>query len=352
MSPGGGLEHLEEGEDNLPANYLREASKQLNNDDLIAHEYVHAWNGRYRQPAALWSPNFNRPTDPSLLWVYEGQTEFWGRVLAARSGMRTVQETLDKLALDAALVSNRPGREWKTLADSTLDAIYMPGRSVAWRDWQRREDYYPEGVLLWLDVDARLRELSDGRIGLDDFARGFFDTRGRTEFTSTYTFGDVCETLNSLVPTDWKGFLNQHLLARSTADAMAGLKRAGWRLAFGPTPTETFLQAENEAGVTNLDSSIGAQLRGNGTVRSVVWDGPAFRAGLAPGEEVVAVNGQHFTVETLKDEIANSTAVPLRLTLRDRSDVVTIPYVGPLRYPRLERIPNTPDRLTPLLETR
>jgi predicted metalloprotease with PDZ domain len=139
LSPGGGIEHLEEGENNLPAGYLRDLGKQLNNRDLVAHELVHAWNGRFRQPEDLWTPNFNQPAKASLLWVYEGQTEFWGRMLAARSGLRSTQQTLDKLALDAAVVANRPGRNWKSLADSTNDAIYMAGRPVGWRDWQRRE---------------------------------------------------------------------------------------------------------------------------------------------------------------------------------------------------------------------
>jgi len=154
LSPGGGLEHLEEGENNLPARYFSQSAQQLNKRDLIVHEYVHAWNGRCRQPSSLWSADFNTPTDPSLLWVYEGQTEFWGRVLAARSNIRSYQEALDRFALDAALVADRPGRAWKDLADSTLNPLYMAGHPVTWRDWQRREDYYPEGVLLWLDVDA------------------------------------------------------------------------------------------------------------------------------------------------------------------------------------------------------
>jgi predicted metalloprotease with PDZ domain len=174
LSPEGGIEHLEEGESNMPANYFSDSSAQLNNQDLIAHELVHAWNGRSRQPADLWSPDFNSPVDGSLLWVYEGQTQFWGRVLAARAGLRTRQQTLDKLALDAALVANLRGRAWKTLADSANDASYMAMHHVTWRDWQRREDYYPEGVLLWLDVDARLRELSHGKHTLDDFAPLFF----------------------------------------------------------------------------------------------------------------------------------------------------------------------------------
>jgi len=351
LSPGGGLEHLDEGENNLPANYFTASGQQLNNLDLIAHEYVHAWNGRFRQPAALWSPNFNRPTDPSMLWVYEGQTEFWGRVLAARAGLRTTQQTLDKLALDAALVANRGGREWKTLADSTLDVLYMPGRAVTWRDWQRREDYYPEGVLLWLDVDARLRELTHNNVSLDQFAQHFFATHGSVERISTYSFQDVCDTLNKLSPTDWKSFLNQHLLTHASSGAIAGLARAGWRLTYTSVPTETFIQNEADADIINLDYSIGAQLRPNGSVRSVMWNGPAFRAGLAPDIHVVAVNGQPFSSAVLLSAIADSASTSISLTLKDgetHRDAI-VPYAGPLRYPHLVRIPNTPDRLTSLL---
>ena len=354
LSPGGGLEHLDEGENNLPANYFTASGQQLSNRDLIAHEYVHAWNGRFREPAGLWSPNFNRPTDPSMLWVYEGQTEFWGRVLAARAGLRTTQQTLDKLALDAAQAANRSGREWKTLADSTLDVLYMPGHAVTWRDWQRREDYYPEGVLLWLDVDARLREISQNKVSLDQFAQRFFSMHGSVESTSTYSFQDVCDTLNALAPSDWKSFLNQHLFTHNASDAVAGLGRAGWQLIYTSTPTETFLQDEADAGVINLDASIGAQIRPNGNVRSVSWNGPAFRAGLAPDIHVVAVNGQPFSSAVLLSAITDSASSPLRLTLQDgetRRDVI-VPYAGPLRYPHLERVPNTPDRLRSLLDPR
>jgi predicted metalloprotease with PDZ domain len=354
LSPGGGLEHLDEGENNLPANYFSAPGKQLNNDDLIAHEYVHAWNGRFRQPAGLWSPTFNRPTDPSLLWVYEGQTEFWGRILAARAGLRTPQQTLDKLALDAALVSNRPGRAWKTLSDSTLDVLYMPRHTVAWRDWQRREDYYPEGVLLWLDVEAHLRELSHEKYGLDDFAQAFFATHGSVETISTYNFNDVCDTLNALEPADWKSFLEQHLLTHDTVVAMAGLARTGWRLTYDSNPTETFLQDEAEAAVINLDTSLGAQFRSNGAIRSVVWDGPAFRAGLAPGKQILAINGHPFSRAFLLDAANASESIPVRLTIQDGDSNrdVAIPYTGKLRYPHLERIPDTPDRLTPLIAAR
>jgi predicted metalloprotease with PDZ domain len=354
LPPSGGLEHLEEGENNLPADFFTSPGQQLNNRDLIAHEYVHAWNERFRIPAALWSPNFNLPTDPSLLWVYEGQTEFWGRILAARAGLRTPQQTLDQLALDASLVSNRHGREWKTLADSNLDVLYMPHQSVAWRDWQRREDYYPEGVLLWLDVDARLRGLSHSKYGIDDFARIFFATHGKLRRTSTYGFDDICATLSALAPEDWKSFLEKHLLSHKTEDAMAGLARAGWILTYDSTPSETFVQDEAAAGVINLDTSLGLQIRPNGSIRSVVWDGPAFNVGLSPGQRVVAVNGQAFSRASLLEATNTLSSHPVRITLQAGAEEreLTIPYDGHLRYPHLLRIPNTEDRLTPLIGAR
>lgn len=354
LSPGGGLEHLEEGENNLPAHFFTSPGQQLNNRDLIAHEYVHAWNGRFRIPATLWSPNFNRPTDPSLLWVYEGQTEFWGRVLAARAGLRTPQQTLDQIAVDASLVSNRTGREWKTLADSNFDVLYMPHQSVSWRDWQRREDYYPEGVLLWLDVDARLRELSHSKYSIDDFARIFFATHGKLRTTSTYGFNDICDILSALAPEDWKSFLEKHLLSHKTEDAMAGLARAGWSLTYDSIPSETFLQNEADAGVINLDTSLGLQIRPNGSIRSVVWDGPAFNVGLSPGQRVLAVNGQTFSPVSLLKATNTSFAHPVRLTVQAGAEdrELIIPYQGYLRYPHLLRIPNTEDRLTPLIGAR
>lgn len=349
----GGVEHLEEGENNLPAGYFANASEQLNNLDLIAHEFVHAWNGRWRQPADLWSPTFNQPMGGSLLWMYEGQTEFWGRVLAARAGLRDRQQTLDKLALDAAVVANRTGRRWKDLQDSTNDAIYMAKHHVAWRDWQRREDYYPEGVLLWLDVDARLRELSHGERSLDDFARHFF-VKGNAQSARTYTFQDICDALNKVAANDWAEFLKRHLHSHSADEAIAGLARAGWKLVYTDTPTETFRQDEEEAGDANLDYSIGLQIHANGTIQSVRWDSPAFRAGLSPGSKILEVNGHPFSTPVLLSAIRSAASQPLsiRADVNGNKRVMDLDYRGGLRYPHLERIVGTPDRLSSLLDAR
>lgn len=348
---GGGVEHLEEGENNLPAAYFTDTAKQLNNLDLIAHEFVHAWNGRWRQPADLWSPTFNRPVGGSLLWLYEGQSEFWGRVLAARAGLRDRQQTLDKLAMDAATVANRTGRRWKDLQDSTNDAVFMAKHRIVSPDWQRREDYYPEGVLLWLDVDARLREVSHGERNIDDFARIFF-IKDSAQTTRTYTYQDVCDALDKVAPDDWAAFLNQHLHSHSAEEATAGLTRAGWKLVYSNVPTDTFRQDEEEAGAVNFDYSIGLQIKEGGIVQSVRWDGPASRAGLSPGSLVLEVNGRAFSTRVLLAavESAPSTLISLSVNIRGDKRVVSIDDRGGLRYPHLERIAGAPDRLSALLD--
>lgn len=348
----GGYEHLEEGEIALPADYFAAPGRQLPNQDLIAHEFVHAWNGVYRRPAALWSADFNSPVQTDLLWVYEGQTEFWGRVLAARAGMRSLQDSLGKLAVDAALVEHRPARAWKNLADSLADPLYMPGHRIAWKDWKRREDYYPEGVLLWLGVEARLRTLSGGRLGMDDFAHRFFDTR--RSGPSLYAFEDVCATLDGMAHADWRAALTRKLETHDDAEAIDGLAAAGWRLVYDETASEAFRQEEVADGARDFAYSAGLTVTEKGVVREVAWNGPAFHAGLAPGARLLTVNGEPFSADGLARAIAGATTTPPVLTFESggRRRTATLDYRGTLRYPHLVRIAGTTDYLTPLLMPR
>ncbi len=348
----GGSEHLQSSEIVLAEDFLTHDDAYLVDQDLLAHEYVHAWNGRYRQPADLWAPDFNTPVRDSLLWVYEGQTEFWGRVLAARSGLRTRQQTLDALAVDAAVAQARTGRAWKSLQDSTNDPLFMPGHSVPWRDWQRREDYYGEGVLLWLDVDTRLRQQTGGRRSLDDFARAFF--RGPDHAVSTYTFEDVIAGLQEIAPYDWAAFLRHRLDTHDSDGLLDGLQRGGYRLVFTDTPTAYFISTEQDNGGADLSYSIGLSVNDTGVLRSVAWDGPAFRAGLSVGARITSVGGHGFTLDTLKAAVRAASIAQVRVGYMMDGDAreTVIGYRGPLRYPRLERIANTPALLDDLLAPR
>lgn len=350
----GGTEHRASSENGLASWHFQDWPGQILYRDLIAHEIVHAWNGFYRTPADLWAPTPNLPVSGSLLWMYEGQTEFWGRVLATRAGQFTPAELRDRLAIEAAEISVRPGRKWRPLSDDVNYPSFMLRQPMLWRDWQRRRDYYSEGILLWLSVDAELRERSGGRYGIDEFARRFFSGATPDAPTRTYTFDDICHTLNVVVPADWAGFLRNWIDARGELDTLHGLTRHGWRLIFTDTATAAFRAGEDEAGVSDLTYSIGLTVRADGVVRSVAWDSPSFRAEMRPGVRIVTVNDAPFKLDSLLNAVKNSAMRPIVLAIEQdgrRSDIA-IDYAGPLRYPRLERIAGRPDTLAALLTPR
>ncbi len=222
-----GLEHHRSSEDGTHGEYFREWATTPSLRGLLPHEYTHSWNGKFRRPADLWTPNFNVPMRDSLLWVYEGQTQYWGNVLAARSGLWSKAQALDALALDAATYADaRAGRTWRPLIDTTNDPITTMRRPIPWRSWQRAEDYYSEGALIWLDADTLIREKTGGKKSLDDFARLFFGVHDGSYVTETYTFDDIVRALNAVVPNDWAGFLHARVDA-GRAQAAAG--RSGAR---------------------------------------------------------------------------------------------------------------------------
>jgi len=353
LPAGGGTEHQQSTEIGLAADGLVHWDLHLQDHLLFAHELVHAWNGKSRQPEGLWTPDFNTPMRDELLWVYEGQTELWGQVFAARSGFVTTQQALDGIALLAARAQARVGRRWKSLRDSTFDPIYRAGRPTLWPDWQGREDYYVDGPLLWLDVDMRLRERTHGNRGLDDFARAFLVAEPRGLAISTYRFEDVCATLAKLAPGDWAGVLAQHLDAHDETHLLDGLRRGGYELVFTDVPTELFRQAETDAGVIDLSYSLGLAIA-EGVVKRVTWEGPAYQAGLGPGAKIVSLDGHPYTDAALVAAITPSRRAPLAIGVRadGRDRVVQIDYRGPLRYPRLRRIAGTPARLDTLLAPR
>jgi predicted metalloprotease with PDZ domain len=267
--------------------------------------------------------------------------------------LRTTQQALDALAVDASLMSNRPGRQWKSLQDSTVDAVYMPGKAVHWRDWQRREDYYAEGVMLWLDVDMLLRELTADKKSLRDFAAVFFGPGQNTRAISTYTFTDICKTLNKIAPYDWAGHFNLRLNAHDDGHLLDGLKRGGYRLVYTDQPTGFFAQHEVDLGGMDLSTSLGLVVGKKGAIKSVAWEGPAFRAGISLGARLVSVGQQPYTDDLLKQAIKAAALSKQPIELGVEADGATrgvkIDYFGSLRYPRLEPIPGAPDRLRRLL---
>jgi predicted metalloprotease with PDZ domain len=348
-----GLEHHRSSENGVPGGYFTEWKDGASRRDLLPHEYTHSWNGKYRRPADLWTPDYRTPMQDSLLWVYEGQTQFWGVVLAARSGLCSHEETLGSLASLAARLDTDAGRKWRPLADTTDDPIISYRTPRAWRSWQRQLDYYREGLLVWLDADSVIREQSHGARSMDDFARAFFGVNDRDWGELTYTFDDVVRTLNQVQANDWAAFLHARLDQVSDHAPLDGIARGGYRLVYTDTPSDWFKSSEKARKVTDLSYSGGLVLGKEGEISEVIWDSPAFNAGLTVGTKLVAVNGRALDTDKLKAAIkAKKSPLSLLVKAGDIYRTVELNYDGGLRYPKLEKIGAGPSTLDALLAPR
>lgn len=341
---GAGTEHHRSSEDGLKPGYFSDWEKNLSERTLFSHEYTHSWNGKFRRPADLWTPSYEVPMRDSLLWVYEGQTQYWGEVLAARAGLYSKQDALDSLALTAATYDLTPGRAWKPLIDTTNDPIVNERRPSPWRSYQRSEDYYEEGRLIWLDVDTRIRAGTGGKRSLDDFARSFFGVSDGSYVPQTYTFDDIVAALNAVMPYDWAAYLRNRLTTNAPGAPLDGLTRGGYRLVYTDKPSAFYKSAEGRRKVQGFTFGPGFAVGKNGALGSVIWDSAAFKAGLTSGTKLIAVNGTAYDDDRLKDAVAaTAKGVPLDLTVQDgeRVRTVRLDYTGGLRYPHLERIAGT-----------
>ncbi|MEZ5498052.1 MAG: hypothetical protein R3E77_01345 [Steroidobacteraceae bacterium] len=353
-----GLEHHQSSENAVAPGYFINWNEQRISRDLLPHELVHSWNGKYRRPADLTTDNYNQPMGNTLLWVYEGLTEYWGFVLAARSQLWDRDFARESLAWVAAVYgADRQGRSWRPLADTVYQPIMSYGGAVSYPDWQRRSDYYSEGQLLWLGIDARLRELTSDRRSLDDFARRFFGGDSVDLAPSTYEFADVVAALEAIAPGDWANYLGERLHTNSADRVLEALSRSGWQLSYTAALSPYIAERENERKIVDLYHSIGVVLSTkNAEVQEVRWGSAAFEAGLAPGMTVIAVDERSYTPQLLKAAVAaaqsDGAVITLLVRVQDRYRSVAIKYSDGARYPHLVPLPGAKDRLAAILKPR
>jgi predicted metalloprotease with PDZ domain len=336
-----GLEHHRSSENVTPRNYFTSWGATGSYRTLLPHEFTHSWNGKYRRPADLWAPDYNRPTRNSLLWVYEGQTPYWEYILGARSGLISPELALGQIASEAANYQVQAGRRWRSLADTTNQQIVTNRRPGLYPSFQRGTDYYDEAALIWLEADMRIREMSGGQRSLDDFARLFFAGRDGDWGTSLYTLEDVVATLNQVQPYDWATFLRTRVEQPNAPAPIEGITRGGYRLVFREAPNAYDSSRMGSGGALDLTHSLGLVMASGGRIASVLWDGPAFQQAIRPGSTVTAVNGRDYSTEELRAAITanRSGRSPIRLTVHEGRiyrDVV-IDYRSGLRFPHLER---------------
>ncbi len=336
-----GLEHYQSSDDRLPADFFTDDTLHMLAASLMPHDYVHSWNGKFRRPADLWTPTFNEPMQDDLLWVYEGLTDYWCGVLASRAGLWSAAQYRDSLASIAAAMAHRTGRGWRSLQDTADAAPLTYFGGGGWINWRRGTDFYPEGQLLWLDVDTQIRELSHNKHSLDDFARAFYGQDNGSYVTRTYTFDDVVGTLNQVQSYDWARFLRQRLDYTGTELPEHGIERGGWRLVYTDQPNAMSRAMEKVRHGVNLAYSLGLSAGSNGQIFDVQWGGPAFKAGLVPGLSIVAVDGKDYSPDALKDAVtaARGGRPPIALLVKnvDTYSTYRVDYHDGLKYPHLVR---------------
>lgn len=345
-----GLEHHASDDSRVDERGIVDPSKRKLFAGLLPHEFVHSWNGKFRRPADLATPDYQKPMQTDLLWVYEGLTSYLGDLLSARSAIRTPDEARDNLAVIAAELEYRPGRSWRNLQD-TADAVpALQDSPVAWQSWRRGVDYYDEDVLNWLWADVMLRQLTAGTKSMDDFCHAFHGGAGGSAEVKTYTFDDIVSTLNTLAPYDWRKFWTDRLTNHGPGAPLTGLEGSGWKLVLNDVPSALTSAQEDVREQIDSRFSLGLGLLADGSIVDTVEGLPASKAGIGPGMKVLAVNGRKFSKIILRDALkaGRNDSSPLELLVENAEYYRTfkIDYHGGEKFPHLEREESKPDLLS------
>ncbi len=362
VAGGEGLEHGQSSDNGVGEKDFGDDNHQLTVADLLSHEFTHSWDGKYRRPARLYQPDFATPQQGNLMWVYEGMTQYWGNVLAARSGLKNQEQYREMLALSAAQLDYKSGREWRPTEDTATAGSLIRGGNQQWANWRRSQDYYQEGELVWLDTDTTIRKLTNNQKSLDDFVKIFLGKGGNTgPLIVGYEFPEIVADLNQVVKYDWDGFLRTRINDVQPRADLAGITQGGYELVYKDKPsaterTFTMLGGRRGGGGPNVWYSLGIRLSADGTIGDVRWGGPSDKAKLAPGEKILAVNGKVYSADSLKAALgaAKGNTAPIRMVIQQQDNVMTVDvdYHEGERYPVLVRKEGMPAYLDDITKAR
>ena len=336
-----GLEHHRSSENQLEPGAFTEWDKYDFDRNLLPHEFSHSWSGKFRRPARLWTPDYRQPMQGDMLWTYEGQDQFWGLVLAARSGLQAKDTVLGMLASWAGNFAEQPGRRWRSVEDTGSDPVFAARKPKPFSSLSRNEDYYTEGALTWLEIDQIIRQGTGGKKSIDDFAKLFFGMRDGDYGQIAFEVDEIVAKLGQVYPYDWAKLIDQRINTPGQPAPVKGIELGGYRLVWKEEPNPYMKAAMADAKSLNLTNSIGLVIDKDAKVTATQWDGPAFKAGIVSGATILAVNGIGYSQDELKKAItAAKTGAPLELLTKrgDRFITYAIDYKGGLRWPWLERV--------------
>jgi len=351
-----GLEHHESDDSRVDERALVDETDRKLSAGLLPHEYVHSWNGKFRRPYDLATPDYQQTMQTDLLWVYEGLTNYLGWVLTGRSGLLTAEQNRDSLALTAAALDHVPGRTWRNLQDTADAAAQLYFSPQSWYSWRRSTDFYDEGTLSWLWVDVIIRQKSKGQKSIDDFCHLFHGGASTGPALKTYTFDDIVNALNQIVPYDWRGFWTERLTNHGPGAPLGGMEGAGWKLVYDETPSEMMSSSGGEYHFVPAALALGLNLRDDGGITDTIENEVSAKAGMGPGMRVVAVNGRRFSPDVLRDALRaaknSSASIDLLVENADYYKTYKLDYHGGERYPHLVRDESKPDLLNDILKAK
>jgi predicted metalloprotease with PDZ domain len=351
-----GLEHHESDDSRVDERALVDDTSRKMSASLLPHEYVHSWNGKFRRPYDLATPDYQQPMQDDLLWVYEGLTNYLGWVLTARSGLLTADQDRDDLALTAAGLDHLPGRQWRNLQDTADAAPQLYFSPESWHSLRRGTDFYNEDTLNWLWVDVLIRQQSKGKKSIDDFCHLFHGAPSTGPALRTYTFDDVVNALNQVVSYDWRGFWIERLTNHGPGAPLGGIEGGGWKLVYDENPSEMLNNAAGTYHFVPSAFNLGLELNNDGGVSDTIEGDVAAKAGIGPGMKVVAVNGRKFSPEVLRDAIksakGNSNPIELLVENTDYYKTYKLDYHDGEKYPHVVRDDSKPDLLSDILKAK
>jgi len=351
-----GLEHHESDDSRVDERALVDDTSRKLSASLLPHEYVHSWNGKFRRPADLATPDYQEPMQDDLLWVYEGLTNYLGFVLTARSGLLTADQDRDDLAMTASALDHLPGRQWRNLQDTADAAPQLYFSPRAWESWRRSTDFYNEDTLNWLWVDVIIRQQTKGAKSIDDFCHLFHGAPSTGPALKTYNFDDVVTALNQVAPYDWRGFWTERLTNHGPGAPLGGIEGSGWKVVYDETPSEMMTSSAGAYHFVPAAFAIGLVVNDEGAIADTIEGEFAAKAGIGPGMKLVAVNGRRFSAEILRDAIksAKTGTAPIDLLVENTDYYKTykIDYHGGEKYPHLVRDDSKPDLLSDILKAK
>lgn len=334
-----GLEHRNSSLNGVKANEFRDAKWDKKRAPyLLPHEFAHAWCGKYRRPAGMYTDDFQTVKNTNGLWLYEGLDQYLGYVLTARCGYDDSDWFVENTAFVLGRMIIRKGRDWRPLQDTEVSAYSLRGGSPSWAFLRRGQDYYAEGAMIWLEFDCMIRNATDGQKSLDDFCAAFFSNGDADAHAVPFDREEIVATLSSLADGPWDSLITVRV--DQTHDSLDSdvLNQIGYELGFTDSLPKAVKDRQSKYKYNEFYESLGLTIKKGGKISEIVPGSIADSAGLFPGSEILGVDGKKFSIERIEDALKNSPTtgvIRLLVTLGDNYHEVTLKYDGGPRYYKL-----------------